>query len=54
MLLVTIWTEKWMPRRMPIAAPMKDIQARHSSPISSTQKKRIVGRSKAADTFVIT
>ena len=41
-----ICTEKWTPRRMPIAAPTKDIHARQSSPISSTQKKRMLGRLK--------
>ena len=43
-----------MPLRMPMAAPMNDIQARHSSPISSTQKKRMLGRSKTAETLVMT
>ena len=51
---MTICTEKWMPRRMPMAAPMNVIHARHNSPTSSTQKNRTVGRSKVAETFVIT
>src|SRR6266704_530037 len=37
-----------------MAAPTKDIQARQSSPISSTQKNRMVGKSKKAETCVMT
>jgi hypothetical protein len=42
-------TAKWVPRRMPMAAPMKVSQASAYSPISSTQKKRTEGRSNTAE-----
>ena len=37
-----------------MAAPMNVSQASEYSPTSSTQKKRTVGRSKVAETHVIT
>jgi len=51
---MTRWTAKWMPRRIPSAAAMKLSQASDHSPTSSTQKKRIDGRSNVAETHVIT
>ena len=36
-----------------MAAPMKVSQASVYSPTSSTQKKRMLGRSNVAETFVI-
>jgi len=39
---------------MPRAAPMKVSQASDHSPTSSTQKKRMLGRSKVAEIQVIT